>query len=178
MSTVKANTIEPASGGTVTITGAALTTPALGTPASGNLANCTGLPASSVVGLSNVDNTSDSNKPVSTSQQTALDAKLDKILAYSDTQIFYGAIGNVEIQPLGALSGVYLISVTSAGVYHSQAMFVINAFDSADLNISRVLSSGYGMEITGRVAYSSGVKLYLTPTQTTDLLRVNALKLG
>ena len=49
MSTVKANTLEPASGGTVTITGAALTTPALGTPASGNLANCTGLPASSVV---------------------------------------------------------------------------------------------------------------------------------
>lgn len=49
MSTVKVNTIEPASGGTVTITGAALTTPALGTPASGNLANCTGLPAPSVV---------------------------------------------------------------------------------------------------------------------------------
>ncbi len=49
MSTVKANTLEPASGGTITITGAALTTPALGTPASGNLANCTGLPASSVV---------------------------------------------------------------------------------------------------------------------------------
>ena len=45
MSTVKANTIEPASGGTVTITGAALTTPALGTPASGTLTNCTGLPA-------------------------------------------------------------------------------------------------------------------------------------
>jgi hypothetical protein len=46
MSTVKTNTIEPASGGTVTITGAALTTPALGTPASGTLTNCTGLPAS------------------------------------------------------------------------------------------------------------------------------------
>jgi hypothetical protein len=46
MSTVKANNIEPASGGTVTITGAALTTPALGTPASGTLTNCTGLPAS------------------------------------------------------------------------------------------------------------------------------------
>jgi len=46
MSTVKANTIEPASGGTVTITGAALTTPALGTAASGTLTNCTGLPAS------------------------------------------------------------------------------------------------------------------------------------
>jgi len=45
MSTVKTNTIEPASGGTITITGAALTTPALGTPASGSLTNCTGLPA-------------------------------------------------------------------------------------------------------------------------------------
>jgi len=45
MSTVKANTIEPASGGTVTITGASLATPALGTPASGTLTNCTGLPA-------------------------------------------------------------------------------------------------------------------------------------
>lgn len=45
MSTVKANNIEPASGGTVTITGAALTTPAIGTPASGTLTNCTGLPA-------------------------------------------------------------------------------------------------------------------------------------
>ena len=49
MSTVKTNAIEPASGGTVAITGAALTTPALGTPASGTLTNCTGLPASGVV---------------------------------------------------------------------------------------------------------------------------------
>lgn len=49
MSTLAVNAISPASGGTVTITGAALTTPALGTPASGNLANCTGLPASAVV---------------------------------------------------------------------------------------------------------------------------------
>ncbi len=48
MSTLAVNAISPASGGTVTITGAALTTPALGTPASGNLANCTGLPASAV----------------------------------------------------------------------------------------------------------------------------------
>lgn len=46
MSTVKTNAIEPASGGTVTFTGAALVTPALGTPASGTLTNCTGLPAS------------------------------------------------------------------------------------------------------------------------------------
>ncbi len=50
MSTVKTNTIEPASGGTVTITGAALTTPALGTPASGTLTNCTGFPVANLSG--------------------------------------------------------------------------------------------------------------------------------
>jgi len=33
----------------------------------------------SMVGLSDVDNTSDANKPVSTAQQTALDLKVDKI---------------------------------------------------------------------------------------------------
>ena len=32
------------------------------------------------VGLGNVDNTSDTNKPVSTAQQTALDLKVDKVL--------------------------------------------------------------------------------------------------
>lgn len=36
------------------------------------------------VGLSNVDNTSDANKPVSTAQQTALDLKLDKTKGYSN----------------------------------------------------------------------------------------------
>lgn len=46
MSDLNVNSIGPASGGTVDITGAALVTPALGTPASGTLTNCTGLPAS------------------------------------------------------------------------------------------------------------------------------------
>ncbi|MDO4444702.1 MAG: hypothetical protein Q4C97_04100 [Bacillota bacterium] len=37
-------------------------------------------PTKAMVGLGNVDNTSDANKPVSTAQQTALDKKLDKTL--------------------------------------------------------------------------------------------------
>lgn len=36
-------------------------------------------PSKSLVGLSNVDNTSDVNKPISTAQQTALDDKVDKV---------------------------------------------------------------------------------------------------
>lgn len=50
MSTLAVNAINAASGGTVTITGAALTTPALGTPASGTLTNCTGFPVANLSG--------------------------------------------------------------------------------------------------------------------------------
>lgn len=35
------------------------------------------------IGLSNVDNTSDANKPVSTAQQTALDLKIDDLIAFN-----------------------------------------------------------------------------------------------
>lgn len=39
------------------------------------------------VGLGNVDNTSDANKPVSTAQQTALNLKADKSTTYSKTEV-------------------------------------------------------------------------------------------
>ena len=39
------------------------------------------------VGLGNVDNTSDQNKPVSTAQQSALDLKADKATTYSKTEV-------------------------------------------------------------------------------------------
>ncbi len=80
MSTVKTNTIEPASGGTVTITGAALTTPALGTPASGTLTNCTGLPASAVV-----------NTPSGGISATTVQAALNEL----DTEKFGKAGGTI-----------------------------------------------------------------------------------
>ena len=51
-----------------------LSQPVLGTPISGNLTNCTGI-TKTMVGLGNVDNTSDTNKPVSTAQQAALNLK-------------------------------------------------------------------------------------------------------
>jgi hypothetical protein len=41
------------------------------------------------VGLGNVNNTSDANKPVSTATQTALDLKQDKVSGVSDTEIGY-----------------------------------------------------------------------------------------
>ncbi len=41
----------------------------------------------STVGLGNVDNTSDANKPVSTAQQAALDLKADKSTTYTKTEV-------------------------------------------------------------------------------------------
>lgn len=46
------------------------------------------------VGLGNVDNTSDANKPVSTAQQTALDGKEKK--AWQGTQAQYDALGTKD----------------------------------------------------------------------------------
>jgi hypothetical protein len=60
------------------------------------------------VGLSNVDNTSDANKPVSTATQTALDGKIDKSVGSTYTtnsiltltQAEYDAIGSKDANTL------------------------------------------------------------------------------
>ncbi|UAK38458.1 hypothetical protein K8O93_01235 [Gordonia bronchialis] len=52
------------------------------------------------VGLGNVDNTSDSNKPVSTAQQTALDGKANTSHAHSATDITSGTL-DVARLPVG-----------------------------------------------------------------------------
>jgi hypothetical protein len=46
---------------------------------SGGTINITNLVTKTTIGLGNVDNTSDANKPISTAQQTALNNKVDKI---------------------------------------------------------------------------------------------------
>ena len=51
------------------------------------------------IGLSNVDNTSDANKPVSTLQQAAIDQKVDKNQARFDGRI------HEKLNPLGSVAG-------------------------------------------------------------------------
>lgn len=48
------------------------------------------------IGLGNVDNTSDANKPISTATQTALDAKQDEILGVDNTIVVKNSVGVVE----------------------------------------------------------------------------------
>lgn len=54
------------------------------------------------VGLANVDNTSDTNKPVSTAQQTALDLKIDKTLPTAIT-----TIGDTETMAVKAVDNIW-----------------------------------------------------------------------
>lgn len=55
------------------------------------------------VGLSNVDNTSDANKPVSTAQQTALDSKLAKASNLSDLANIATARTNLDVYSRGEI---------------------------------------------------------------------------
>lgn len=91
------------------------------------------------VGLANVDNTSDVNKPVSTAQQTALNAKSDKTITVSAGTGLTGG---------GDLSAARTLSVdfaTSGTVSTTQA---VRANDSR-LNDSRAPSGAAGGDLAG-----------------------------
>lgn len=62
------------------------------------------------VGLGNVDNTSDANKPVSTAQQTAIDLK-----ANINSPTFTGTVGGITAAMVGAPSGSGTSSGTNTG---------------------------------------------------------------
>ena len=59
------------------------------------------------IGLSNVDNTSDASKPVSTLQQAAIDEKVDKNQARLDGRI------HEKLNPLGSVAGSASINLAN-----------------------------------------------------------------
>lgn len=89
-----------------------------------------GLPTADDVGLGNVDNTSDADKPVSTAQQAALDLKLD--IVASGTNLGGSSLdaeGNVVLN----YSTVYGIDATGTAYYDpagaaagEEAVLVVN----------------------------------------------------
>jgi hypothetical protein len=107
--------------GTQTLTNKTLTTPTITTPSISNAAfsgSTTGITAT-MVGLGNVNNTSDANKEVSVATQAALDLKLTSTTAASTyapkaAPTFTGtvvlpettSIGNVDSTEIGYLDGV------------------------------------------------------------------------
>ena len=107
--------------GTQTLTNKTLTTPTITTPSISNAAfsgSTTGI-TQSMVGLGNVDNTSDEDKEVSIATQAALDLKLASATAASTYAPLAGAtltgtvvlpgttsIGNIDSTEIGYLEGV------------------------------------------------------------------------
>jgi len=68
---------------------------------------------STMVGLGNVDNTSDANKPVSTATQTALDLKVDESLFDAKGDLLVGSADNTPAKLSVGTNG-YLLTANSA----------------------------------------------------------------
>ena len=115
------------------------------------------------VGLGNVDNTSDANKPVSTAQQTALDLKANKALPaltapnFSNSWVDYGGAFQTAGYYKDEFGMVHLSGVVKNGTIGT-AIFTLPA---ADMQFP-VASSGYG---SCRVT-SSGSVLAFAGTST------------
>jgi len=77
------------------------------------------------VGLANVDNTSDANKPVSTATQTALNAKQDTLVSATNIKTINGTtlLGSGDLV-VGSSSGIFGIA-NASGVYTYYATFTL-----------------------------------------------------
>ncbi len=119
------------------------------------------------VGLGNVDNTSDVNKPVSTAQQTALNLKANLAspsftgVVDSTGEIRSASSNSFRIQGSGTsvfmrydnTTWWFMISDTTTGTYNALRPLSINA------STGRV-SMGHGLTITGDIAASGGLSAY------------------
>lgn len=92
------------------------------------------------VGLGNVDNTSDANKPISTAEQAALNLK-----ANLASPTFTGTVGGITAAMVGAPSGSGTSSGTNTGDQTAASLGVPNAS-------YRTILDSSGSHIAGRVA--------------------------
>jgi hypothetical protein len=76
------------------------------------------------IGLSNVDNTSDLNKPISIATQSALDLKADKLLDYIEVSEDYVLTSNNRV--VNFTSGSYTATLPSAIGVEGKILTIIN----------------------------------------------------
>ena len=126
--------------------------------------------AKSTIGLENVDNTSDDNKPVSTAQQTALNLKSN-----SETPIFTGII---KVGSLGR--GVPVTKTTDFTVAATENWLIINGVATIEITLPTASSwTGRELMIKNIAAYtvvsaSSNVKPIDTDTAANAILPATA----
>lgn len=125
------------------------------------------------LGLGNVDNTSDANKPVSTATQTALNGKVDEnaaITGATKTKITYDAKGLVTSGADLAASDLPVVSPDKGGFGLTQATTSIVKNTSSNVN-NLALAGGFivysgsygggGWSLTGMVAQADGVEIII-----------------
>jgi len=91
------------------------------------------------VGLGNIDNTSDLNKPVSTATQTSLNTKQDKTLVYSSVNAIFSA--DTTYESYGYRSSLSLTGVTSTCI----ATVVFSLEQSNSGNYAPICETGSGV---------------------------------
>ena len=93
------------------------------------------------VGLSNVDNTSDASKPVSTAQQTALDLKADATALTTETNARIDDDNRREFA-----GGVYLVNTGNALIRHTlPTFFNVSSIDPTTEKITIAFKAAYNI---------------------------------
>ena len=125
----------------------------------------------STVGLGNVDNTSDKNKPISTAQQTALDNKLDKVKTTTPTKQVYaknadGTQGMINVGGTADDDIATVGQVNATEPYHVELTSTSGTLSAADFTKLDSDDNSYILLTYSGQKY----KLHRTATSTTDLI--------
>ena len=118
-----------------------------------------------MVGLGNVDNTSDANKPVSTAQQTALDAKQDIIDSNNHIPAQFIGNGSVSNNEFSRLNGVTSSIQTQINGKQDDITLLSN---NGDFNVTLSRSDGdtVALDVQGRIEINPPTQVITQSTET------------
>ena len=142
------------------------------------------------IGLSNVDNTTDTAKPVSTAQQTALNLKADLAsptftgtLTVPTGAISTGTLttsttaANQVVMNLSATvyrSVSYQIQVTSGTSYHITTVIVIHDGTTSSITEVTTIYTGISLATFDSIIAGGNIQLVVTPTNAITTIKVIA----
>ncbi len=123
------------------------------------------------VGLNNVDNTSDANKPISTATQTALDSKQASGSYVTTTNLTNGLANKVDNSSVGAANGLATLDADSK-ILESQ---LPDRLGESELNDAFVNALALARSsLAGRLAPAGVVDLYAVTTDAPTITNTTA----
>lgn len=124
------------------------------------------------VGLGNVDNTADADKPVSTAQQTALDGKVDKVTGKGLSTNDYTTAEKNKLAAFGS-ADTYALKSDIANMYkYKGSVATVSALPSSDNitgDVYNVESSGMNYAWDGTAWDALGVIFTITSISNSDI---------